>query len=150
MIYLLRKISWKSKILVWALIFSLVGIGPSPDVMLCLQEDGKINVESACDCLFGNPEDQTTHTPFAPVVFSDHATSKDQCNPCVDIPLSFKSDIPIIRIQQKVFDVNSLAAFSTPYYLVSPVNAFNTEISFYTSHVINYSLSSLRTVVLLI
>lgn len=142
---MVNKFSNTIKSLNWILIFLLIGAGTLSNITVCLEDNGQMEI--ACDCPFSSPPEQTSNRLSEAGLFHEHA---DRCDPCIDISFSLKSVIPIHRTQQKVFDVNPLAAFFTSNYLTSPINVINTEISYYSSPEINFSLSSLRTVVLLI
>ncbi len=147
---MLNKFPNTAKSLVWILIVLLSVVGTLANNTICMEEDGQVNMEIVCECPFENSENQTSHRSLTTVFVPAQTTSVDQCSPCIDISFSLKSDIPFIRTQLKAFDINSLVTFSSPHYLATLVNTNNNEISFYPSHVNNYYLSSLSTVVLLI
>jgi len=147
---MLNKFPNTAKYFIWILTYLQIGMGSHANINICLEENRQINMEIACDCSIGNPENQTAHEPLAGMLSPDPAVPEDFCGPCLDFSFSLKSDIPLIRTQRNVFEVISPIFFSKPVYLPTSIYVYATDIVSYPSLVNNYTLSSLRTVVLLI
>lgn len=138
------------KSFIWLLIFFQSGFGPLSNVTLCMEDDGQINMEIACDCPSGNSGEHTTYRSLSSFKSPNKVTLIDQCYPCVDISFSFKSDIHIIRTQHKVFEITSPVFSPNPVYLPTSANVF-AQGSLYQPPLATYHTRSLLcTVVLLI
>jgi len=146
---MINKFPNTTKSFIWILTYLQIGMGLHSNVNICLEENGQINMEITCDCPIGNSENQTAYGPLAGVLSPDPAIPEDFCGPCLDVSF-FKSDILLIRTQHKVFEVISPIFFSNPIYLPTSINIYTTDIVSYPFLVDHYTLSSLRTVVLLI
>jgi len=132
------------------LVYLLIGIGSLPNITVCLEKDGQINIEIACDSSAGDPINNTNHYTHVVTRYSDFSALEDQCHSCVDIPLSIKSDIPIVRTQHKVFEIISPISFSNPVFLPTSANVFALS-NLYQPPLATYSTQSLLcSVVLLI
>ena len=146
----INKFPITSKLFIWMLVYLLIGIGSLPNIIVCLEKDGQINIEISCDCSAENPINNPNHYTYLATEYSDFSALEDQCHSCVDIPLSLNSDIPIVRTLRNTLEINSPILATNLSSLPTSANVF-VQGNLYQPPLATYHTRSfLCTVVLLI
>jgi len=147
-----RNITVRRHLSTWLLAFFIISYGPLNGLALCFGADGHVEVETAHNGQCG-PLSQESPQHSGPTLLSGSSvgSSDNHCGPCIDIPISITSA-----------DEELNPAFGTFHQLKAPLDAkvsFDRELFDLGSagnadtsyrHVINSTLLSIRTIVLII
>ncbi len=90
-----------SKITTWLLIYLSLGFGPLTTPVICVKDDGSIELELLCEC---HPESNLNQ--YAIINNLDKQLEfnyepEDDCESCLCIPIYASLDSPIFRTNQK-------------------------------------------------
>jgi hypothetical protein len=89
-----------SKFTIWLLIYSFFGFGPHTFPVICIEEDGSVELEILCKC---HPQSNKIHDSVEnnPNINSQLISEpEDNCGSCVCIPINLNSDSPILLSAQ--------------------------------------------------
>ena len=129
-----------------AYLFSFPGLGNAG--IVCFGDDGHVSIEST----------ETPSLPAQNTTVTDHSLASDendhceeQCNSCIDFPLSFTTANQNITEKKYEFKLEKNQLFQVDSRILSPITAVKNHKSPLVSPlVIDQSIASLRTIVLLI
>lgn len=107
--YILRKIPVKALFPVWLLVLSLLIQGPLPALVVCLEQNGDIGIESTLNGQCGKDEIYVENYGLS--FESGMPGSVEHCDSCVDIPIYISSGarLDLLPSGVKSHQVNALA-----------------------------------------
>ncbi len=150
LIHMCYKISRTFASLVWLLVYLLMFTGLFPGLLVCVEADGWIQVEVACNCLagpsWGATSKDASHYHLATL---ERTPSNDLCGSCVDLPFSISKATSIAPAQNILFQVKLPAPAVGSFFPPDFAGIVTEGLLPRSPPVSNSTLTFLRTVILL-